>query len=110
MLTRRIWGPVGASDDLQARYGSDLVTISAVALGGDRVDASDKTAAEAKGLGWISGPAFSMPSMRTLRWAFVGAATERARARVYVSPDSTRGATATFSHRSMAALGSLPAE
>jgi len=49
MLTRRIWGPVGASDDLQARYGSDPVTISAVALGGDRVDGSDKTAAEAKG-------------------------------------------------------------
>jgi len=42
-------GPVGASDDLQARYGSDPVTISAVARGGDRVDAGDKTAAEAKG-------------------------------------------------------------
>ena len=48
--------------------------------------------------------------MRTLHWFFVAAATERARARVSVSPVSIRAATVTFPHRSAAALCSLPAE
>jgi len=64
MLTRRIWGPVGASDDLQARYGSDPVTISAVARGGDRVDASDEMAAQTKGPAMDLSACFSMLSMR----------------------------------------------
>jgi hypothetical protein len=46
------------------------------------------------------------PFMRTLRWSFAGAATERVRVRGVL----TRGTTITFSHRLATASRPLPAE
>ena len=79
-----------------------------IARGGNRDDASEKTAAEAKGPRMDLSAYVCDGSMKTLRWFFAGAATKRMRARV--SCLSTGGATVTFAHRLAAALRSLPAE
>ena len=79
-----------------------------IARGGNRDDASEKTAAEAKGRRMDLSAYVCDGCMKTLRWFFVGPATERMRARV--SCVSMGGATVTFSHRLADALRSLPAE
>lgn len=86
------------------------MTISAAPVAAFGVAASDKAVAGAKGPRMDLPSYVSMPSMRTLRWSFVGAATERVRARVYVLRVSERGATVIFSHRLAAVLRLLPVE
>jgi hypothetical protein len=60
-----------------------------VARGGDRGDASNKTAAEARGPRMGSRPTFSMAAIRTLRWCSVEAVTEHVLA-AFASHESRR--------------------
>jgi hypothetical protein len=70
----------GGSNGLLARYGSEPRDGMVPPV----VDAPIRQLPKRRVLKWISRRAtFSMPFMRPLSWSFVGAATERVRARVY---------------------------
>ena len=66
---------VGRGDDSLTRCGSEPITISASPVVAIGANASDKALPRRRVLGWSSRPTFSIPSMRTLGWSLVGAAT-----------------------------------